>query len=285
MNDRIEDEAIVGTRRKREGERHTSARMSERGPPERLSIGFGHLPRRAIASLDHVRHGAHLSEWRRRAIVHAYMNAAPSMLSTCGEKRRDGFRDRSIVAVHRVDGDASNDEASVPSAALAGGVRLRHSVVARQPELLRSSETRRRPRRQAPRIRSDTTWTTRPGCKAGSKLPQTPRFKARSYGARVERARAPRGGRDHADPGRENVHIVRAMGIALKARPPIGDAPKARHDRGDLRRRRGHNQNAHWLRCPTRRRPAWPTMYGCVTRLTMIVSPKPTRTADATSPR
>ena len=61
--------------------------MLERRLRRARLIASADLPGAAVASLDDVRHRAHLREgdpWMR----HAYMNAAPSMLSTCGSKRR-----------------------------------------------------------------------------------------------------------------------------------------------------------------------------------------------------
>ena len=86
VDDRVEHEAVVRAGREAERQRHACSRMLRRGRRQACDR-LVQLPRRAVAPFDDVRHRAHLRERRRPWIRQAYMNAAPSMLSTCGWKR------------------------------------------------------------------------------------------------------------------------------------------------------------------------------------------------------
>ena len=176
VHDRVEHEAVVRARREAQRERHALI-DDPQGLDAEVVDRLRQFPRLPVPALDHVGDRAHLRELnlvnQARGHERRALHALDLRVEALGD---DG--DRALVAVHGVDGDAG-DRGQLLEPRVRRRIEVDELGFARQ---LRSSSVRNWSPSSAPSSarRSDTTWTTVPGSMNESKLPQTPRFSARS---------------------------------------------------------------------------------------------------------
>ena len=190
------------------------------------------------------------------------MNAAPSMLSTCGRKRSmTAAIDRSLPwTVFTVIAFTAGSAAQRRERRRR---RIDERPFGRQAESLRWSRTRRRLRRPAPRC--DRAPRARPSpVPARDRSCRRPDVEREVVSRQRQRARAARGGRHHADARHQHVDI------RFQIRP----------QRRDFALRRSDEQDSHQTSSSLSA-----TAYGCAARLKTMVRPNSTSTDAAIIPR
>ena len=179
------------------------------------------------------------------------MNAAPSMLSTCGAKRSRHSGNRLLAAVHGVHRDAGHRGQAGQRGA--DRRRLIHQ------RAVRRTAARSRPAAAARGSRETSSPSSAPSSASRSaddvhdragrqrtiEAAAHAEIQRQVVALAAERLRAPRRRRHHADAGDEHVDVMTRAAIARRPRAAVAIATQPGRDWADLGRGRGDEKDAH----------------------------------------